>query len=100
KFLRDEANVDWHNETLWHIRKKRDVASGQVREWEELRELASSIKENVLSRLDEYLVQFEENATANGIQVHWARDAKEHNDIVYQILQQHQARRVIKSKSI
>lgn len=99
-FLKDEAKANWHNETLWFIRNKRDVASQRVPEWEQLRELASGIKENMLSRMDEYLLQFEKNATANGIQVHWAKDAAEHNQIVHSIIQKHKATRIVKSKSI
>ena len=99
-FLKDEAKANWHNETLWFIRNKRDVASQRVTEWEQLRDLASGIKENMLSRMDEYLVQFEKNATANGIQVHWAKDAAEHNQIVHSIIQKHNATKIVKSKSI
>ena len=52
-----------------------------------LRALASAIKEHTLTHLDEYLEQFEANARSNGIHVHWARDAAEHNQIVHGILQ-------------
>ena len=60
-------------------------------EWETLRELASRIKLHTMSRLDEYLEQFEANATRLGAEVHWARDAAEHNAIVGDILQRHGA---------
>lgn len=99
-FLKDEAKADWHNDTLWFIRGKRDNASRHIEEWEQLRELASAIKENMLSQMDEYLLEFEKNATANGIQVHWAKDAAEHNQIVHSIIRQHNARVIVKSKSI
>ena len=46
-----------------------------------MREAASKIKEHTLSKLDEYLIEFEEKAIANGIHVHWADDAEEHNRI-------------------
>lgn len=42
-------------------------------EWKELRHLASAIKEHMLTHLDEYLNQFEANARADGIDVHWAK---------------------------
>jgi L-lactate dehydrogenase complex protein LldF len=57
------------------VRVKRDRAAASVPEWEALRARASAIKEHALTHLDEYLVQFEENAVRNGMQVHWARDA-------------------------
>jgi L-lactate dehydrogenase complex protein LldF len=100
EFLQDAAKAKWHDETLWFVRDKRDTISKTIPEWEELRELASQIKDNVLANLDEYLVQFEEEATANGIQVHWAKDAEEHNQIVLSILQRHQCKAIVKSKSI
>ncbi|CAD5252122.1 MULTISPECIES: lactate utilization protein B [unclassified Imperialibacter] len=99
-FLKDNKKVDWHNETLWWVRSKRDVSSKQIPEWEQLRELASGIKDSVLSNLAGYLEEFEKNAIANGINVHWAADAKEHNEIVTSILQKHNAQKLVKSKSI
>lgn len=99
-FNRDEARVNWHDKALWHVRKKRDEAVKQIPEWEQLREWASQIKANVLAQLDDYLIQFEEQATANGIQVHWASSAKEHNEIVLNILKKRGAAKVVKSKSM
>ncbi|HEY4335281.1 MAG TPA: lactate utilization protein B [Puia sp.] len=99
-FNKDEARVDWHDQTLWWVRAKRDKAAAQVPDWEALRETASGIKDNVLSNLSEYLRQFEEAATRNGIVVHWAADAKEHNDIVLSILRNHKVDRMVKSKSM
>lgn len=59
KFNRDSKRVDWHDETLWFVRVKRDKAAKLVPEWEQLREVASQIKNNVLSNLHDYLLQFE-----------------------------------------
>lgn len=100
EFNKDEDRVEWHDETLWWIRQKRDKAAHGIAEWEELRETASQIKNNVLGNLSEYLTQFEEQAKANGIIVHWAADANEHNTIVHSILQKHKVDRMIKSKSM
>ena len=69
-------------------------------EWEELRELASRIKEHALTHLDRCLEEFERNATSLGTHVHWARDAGEHNAVVYEILQSHKVKSVTKSKSM
>src|SRR5260370_6744184 len=44
--------------------------------------------------------QFEQNATKRGTHVHWARDAEEHNTVVYDILQAHGVKSLIKSKSM
>src|SRR5258708_15853304 len=86
EFNRDESRVDWHDQTLWWIRQKRDKAAHQVPDWEQLRETASAIKENVLSDLNGYLRQFEEEATRNGITVHVAPDPPDPNALVPAIL--------------
>lgn len=99
-FNKDEQRVDWHDETLWFVRQKRDKASHQIADWEDLRETASQIKHNVLSNLANYLEEFEMNAINNGITVHWAADAKEHNQIVYSLLKKHGITQMVKSKSM
>ncbi len=90
----------WHDRALWFVRQKRDNAARTVAEWEELRVLASQIKAHTMSRLDHYLELFERNAVRNGIHVHWAADAQEHNRIVEAILTRHNVRKVVKSKSM
>ena len=100
RFTADVPRTAWHDATLWFAREKRDRAAARVPEWEALRDLASSIKEHVLSQLDEYLERFEAKALANGAHVHWARDAEEHNRIVMQIVSSRGAKRVVKSKSM
>lgn len=99
-FNKDEAKVNWHDQALWFVRNKRDVAANTVKGWEELRNLASGIKANVLSNLDNYLLQFEENAKINGIHIHWAADAEAHNKIIHDILLKNNAKKVVKSKSM
>lgn len=100
RFNKDEARVDWHDETLWWIRQKRDKIVWQLPEWEILREKASQIKNNVLSNLHDYLVQFEAALQQNGVTVHWAADAAEHNAIVHKLLQQSGVTKIVKSKSM
>lgn len=99
-FIADRDRMQWHDQALWYVRQKRDLASQRVEEWEALRESASRIKRHTLANLDTYLERFEKNATQNGITVHWARDAKEHNAIVHQILEKNSATKVVKSKSM
>jgi len=100
RFTAQGDRTTWHDGALWFVREKRDRAASAVEEWEALRALASAIKAHTLSRLDDYLVQFERAATARGITVHWARDAEEHNAIVHGILAASGARLVVKSKSM
>ena len=100
RFIDAKDHADFHDMRLWDLRKKRDAEAIDIPEWEELRGLASAIKEHTLTHLADYLEQFERNATANGMVVHWARDAAEHNQIVFDILEAHQATTLVKSKSM
>ena len=99
-FLADTVHEERLDKLLWAMRLRRDAAARQVPEWEELRTLASEIKEHTLSNLSDYLIQFETKATANGVIVHWARDAHEHNQIVYDLLAKQRADILVKSKSM
>ncbi|HKK74636.1 MAG TPA: lactate utilization protein B [Saprospiraceae bacterium] len=99
-FIRNAERTRWHDDALWMVRSKRDTATHDIPEWEQLRELGSLVKNNVLSKLDEYLDEFEANAQKNGVQVHWAADAEEHNRIVHDILAKKKIARIVKSKSM
>jgi L-lactate dehydrogenase complex protein LldF len=99
-FVRNRERTHWHDAALWFVRQKRDTAAHALPEWESLRETASAIKAHTMSRLAEYLEQFEQQATKLGAKVHWARDAAEHNRIVLQILQSHGVKKLVKSKSM
>ncbi|HVP68565.1 MAG TPA: lactate utilization protein B [Anaeromyxobacteraceae bacterium] len=99
-FASDVPHARWHDTALWFVRVKRDRAAASVPEWERLRDTASGIKAHTLSRLADYLEEFEANARKNGIQVHWARDGAEHNRIVGEILERRGVKLVAKSKSM
>ncbi len=100
EYIKDHERAAWHDATLWFVRSKRDKAAQSLPEWEQLRETAAQIKAHTMSRLADYLEQFEAQATARGAIVHWARHAEEHNQIVLEILQKHGVRRLVKSKSM
>ena len=82
------------------MRLKRDRQAESVPEWEQLRDTAAAIKMHMLSHLADYLEEFERNALANGMQVHWARDAADHNTVVHRILADRGITRLVKSKSM
>src|ERR1035437_1553946 len=77
-FNEDEPRVNWHDETLWFVRKKRDKAVQSIPEWEQLREYGSQIKNHTLSNLDQYLIEFEKKANANGITIHFPYNMRLH----------------------
>jgi hypothetical protein len=93
RFIADFERAQWHDQAIWFVRSKRDLAAHGVPEWETLRKSAAQIKSHTMGQLADYLEQFEAQASALGAIVHWARDTQEHNKIVLQILQQHQVRR-------
>ena len=100
RFIAAKDHVAFHDQRLWDLRKKRDRESEEIPEWEELRSLASAIKEHTLTHLADYLEEFERNAIKNGARVHWARDAAEHNQIVLRHPESHRVRTLVKSKSM
>ncbi|MEZ6057096.1 MAG: lactate utilization protein B [Planctomycetaceae bacterium] len=100
KFVADIDRAHWHDQSLWFVRSKRDKAAATVPEWEDLRQAASAIKLETMSRLPELLEEFEKQAMKRGAIVHWARDAAEHNEIVLSILERHQVKKLVKSKSM
>src|SRR5690606_39477720 len=67
---------------------------------EHLREQGNHIRARALSKLPELLERLEANLTRNGVKVHWAETVDEANAIVLEIARAHQARQVIKGKSM
>ncbi len=65
-----------------------------------MRDAASGIKSHLLSNLHDYLLEFERNLKKNGVHVHWAANAEEHNNIVHGILRARGITQMVKSKSM
>jgi L-lactate dehydrogenase complex protein LldF len=82
------------------IRAKRAAAVAELPDWEQLRAAGAAIKDDVLSNLERYLIQLEQQVTAHGGTVHWARDADEANDIVTRLVRGTGADEVVKVKSM
>lgn len=99
-FLRDRERVKWHDQAVWHLRQKRDLAADEVPDWEALRTHAAAIKGHVLDNLPELLARFIDNARAAGWQIHCAEDPAELRRTVHGILEKRGAKRVVKSKSM
>ena len=100
RFIEDSKHEEAHDRLVWAMRTNRDKAVAALPDWEDLRSVASQIKEHTLTHLDTYLEHFEAAATANGVHVHWARDGAEHNAIVVQIFEERGVKLAIKSKSM
>lgn len=65
-----------------------------------LRQQAHNIRAQTITDLDKYLAQFSARATANGMIVHQAADARHAVEIILEITRQHNARLVAKSKTM
>ena len=100
KLLKDTDRTNWHNNSIWWVRQNRDKAVFGIPDWEKLRETASQIKTYALDHLELLLAQFEQNALNNGIKVHRAANADEHNAIVLEILSKSGVKKMVKSKSM
>ncbi len=69
-------------------------------ELERLRTQAMAIRSNSLDNLPDLLEQLETNLTKNGIHVHWAETVEEANQHVLAIMDKHDAKSMIKGKSM
>ena len=67
---------------------------------EETRRRAREIRLDVVRHLDQYLEQFVQKVSQNGIQVHAAADSEEACRMVVEIAQSHNAGQIAKSKSM
>ena len=82
------------------IRARTARVAAELPDWEALRSAGQAIKAAALANLDTHLLLLEERVTQAGGHVHWARDAEEAREIILNIARRHQARRVIKIKSM
>lgn len=107
KFIQDADQIAFdkkHRNTIKFNMSRYDAAveSGKklYSNLELVRQRGSWIKEKVVNNLHDYLVQFEENMTANGAEVIWAETGDEAVQAAVKIIREHQACLVVKSKSM
>ncbi len=79
---------------------KRAEARAALPEFDELRTVATGIKDHVLDHLDIYLEDYERKVIASGGHVHWARDAAEARQIILKLCRDAGAKSVTKGKSM
>ena len=103
-----QAKIELKNETqrknLYHathtIRAKRERVTAELDHWQDLRSAGEAIKNRMGRHMDFYLQQLEDNLTKAGSVVHWARDAKEANEIIVNLVKATGAHEVTKVKSM
>ncbi|MEN8243064.1 MAG: LutB/LldF family L-lactate oxidation iron-sulfur protein [Chloroflexota bacterium] len=78
----------------------REKALGDLPDSEALRDQLKLIRAATLANLTEHLEEFERNATAAGVVVHWAQDASEACEIVIALAKERGISQVVKTKSM
>ncbi|MDL0102042.1 LutB/LldF family L-lactate oxidation iron-sulfur protein [Campylobacter felis] len=76
------------------------VIDDKFKDWQGLRAKAKQAKNNALMSLEERLLEFEKNATKNGIKVHWASSDEDACELIYEIMKQNNISKILKGKSM
>jgi L-lactate dehydrogenase complex protein LldF len=91
-------------QALVHVRtkfiEKRLQAIDALPEFDALRDAARDLKNHVLSKLDEYLVEFESNVVKRGGQVHWCSTPADARKTILEICRSTGAKTVTKGKTM
>lgn len=106
-FLKASAEIAFdlnHRKTIDFNISRYDVAveKGKARyhDLQRARNVSAAIKREVLQHWDNYLLEFEQNALANGAEVFWAKDTNEANRKIIDLLLENNAGLLVKSKSM
>jgi len=83
-----------------HFREGRENALAALPDADGLRNRFKAMRQRTLADLGAHLARFEAQARANGIQVHYATNAAEAQQIIVDIARSHGAQRVAKGKSM
>lgn len=97
------GDLDHKRKLAFNIDKYNDSVKKGKQQFAELslaREKAKNIKWKTIEHLDQYLEQFEKQATANGCKVIWAETAADALEAVLEICESRNAKQVVKSKSM
>ncbi len=95
----DQARHNFRS-AMTGLMEKRAESLNDDDELQAMRDQAASIRAYSLANLPELLEQLETNMTRNGIQVHWAEDGEQANEIIYQIFKSAKAQTAVKGKSM
>jgi len=106
EFKQDSEKIAFdlnHRNTIRYNMSKYDVAVTDnkltYKNIDELKQYASSLKEETINHIDKYLIEFEKNFTSRGGKVIWARDGKEAVNEIIALLNKDD-KLVVKSKSM
>jgi len=82
------------------LRDKRQAMFPDLDTWEALRLEGEKIRAAALAQLPDLLEKLEAQCQLNGIQVHWAENAQQANEIIYKIISLRKATKIVKGKSM
>lgn len=92
------ANLD----SAMHALQDRRLAliNSKFKQWEGLRQRAKNAKDNALFTLKDRVLEFEKNATKNGMKVHYASTCEDACEIIYNLMIEKKISKVLKGKSM
>ncbi|KYG31883.1 LutB/LldF family L-lactate oxidation iron-sulfur protein [Alkalihalobacillus trypoxylicola] len=82
------------------LKNGRIHAAEELGNWEEWRDLSEEIRQHTLENLDYYLEQLADEVQKQGGHVFFAQTGEEANEYIKQVVQQKEAKKIIKSKSM
>ena len=80
--------------------QRRLSAAGDTQNWEDERTRGKAIKDHTIANLDYYLGKLADNVETHGGNAYFAADVHEANEYVRSVARRHEAKTVIKSKSM
>lgn len=96
KQMRENLRTAMHT-----LQKNRlNLVENKFNDWQGLRQRAKQAKNNAIQSLGERLVEFEKNATKNGIKVHWADTDVDACNIIYELIKKNNVTKILKGKSM
>ncbi len=98
--LADKQLRDNFRGAMDYLKEKRKVAFFDANEESQIRDASEAIRQRCLSKLPDLLELLEQKCTANGIEVHWAQNSNEANQLIANIANKHHATSIIKGKSM
>ena len=99
--LNDKQMQDNLINAMHTLQKNRlKVIEDKFSNWQGLRARAKQAKNNALMSLKERLLEFEKNASKNGIIVHWASSDDDACEIIYELMLEKNINKILKGKSM
>ncbi|MCP4725457.1 MAG: iron-sulfur cluster-binding protein [bacterium] len=100
KALKSESIKSAVEKAVGSPEQSRKFINEQIPHWEELRSVLHNIKRDVIENLDKYLERFEANSKKSGMTVHWAETGKDAQDIILNLAEKNNVKKIVKSKSL